>query len=94
MTPIIEYIRNGVMLENRAEVVKVKARSTRYSIVNEVLYRRSFSGSYLKVLTQREGRARRGASSLRLVRDAHRRTNVVPLNCNSGLLLADKEARV
>ena len=35
-----------------------------------------------------------GASSPRRVRYAHRRVNVVPLNYNSGLLLADNEAGV
>ena len=36
----------------------------------------------------------RGASSLRRVWDARRRTNIMPPNSNSGLLLANNEARV
>ena len=31
---------------DRSEVVKVKARATKYALINYTLYRRSFSGSY------------------------------------------------
>ena len=51
-------------------------------------------GAVLEVLTLKRGLARRGMSLPRLMRDAHWRANVVPLNCNLGLLLADNEARV
>ena len=54
MTPITEYLRNGVLPENQAEAVKVKARATRYLIMNGVLYRGSFSGSYLRWLPREE----------------------------------------
>ena len=56
MTPITEYLRNGVLLENQAEVVKVKARATRYSLMNGVLYRCSFLGSYLRCLPKEEAK--------------------------------------
>ena len=46
MTPIIVFLRNGVLPENRTEAIKVKARAARYSIVNGVLYGCSFSGPY------------------------------------------------
>ena len=54
MTPIIEYLRSGVLLGNRAEAAKVKAQATRYSILNGELYKRSFSGSYLRHLPRKE----------------------------------------
>ena len=54
MTPISEYLKNGDFLENRVKAVKVRARSTRYSIINGVLYRRSFSGPYLRCIPRGE----------------------------------------
>ena len=54
MTPIMEYLRNGVLLKNQAKAIKVKARATRYSIMNGVLYQRSFSRSYLRCLPREE----------------------------------------
>ena len=50
MTPISEYLKNGALLENWAKLVKVKAQASRYSLVNDVLYRRSFSGPYLRCI--------------------------------------------
>ena len=93
MTPIIEFLRKGVLLENQTEAVKVKARAAQFnrerSAVSMLLL-----GAILEVLAHRGGRASRGASSPRLMRDAHRRTNVVPSNYDSGLLLVDNEASV
>ena len=54
MTPITEYLRNGVLLENRVEAIKVKAQATRYSIVNRVLYQCSFLEPYLRCLPREE----------------------------------------
>ena len=51
-------------------------------------------GVVLEVVAQKGGRTCRGTVSPRLVRDAHRRANVVPPNCKSGLLLVDNEVRV
>ena len=50
MTPIERYLKNGAFFENRVEVVKVKAQAARYSLMNEVLYRCSFLGLYLRCL--------------------------------------------
>ena len=54
MTPIEGYLKNGSLLENRAEAVKVKDRLARYSLMNGVLYKHSFSGSYLRCLPLEE----------------------------------------
>ena len=54
MMPIVEYLSHGTLLENRAEFVKVKARATRYSLIDGMLYRCSFSGSYLRYLPDGE----------------------------------------
>ena len=50
MVPIKEYLMDGTFPEICAEAVKVKAQVARYSLLNGVLYRRSFSGPYLRCL--------------------------------------------
>ena len=54
ITPIAEYLRNGVLLWNRIEAIKVNARVARYSLMNRVLYWCSFSGLYLRCLPKGE----------------------------------------
>ena len=54
MTPISEYLKNGSLPENRAEVVKVRAQAARYSLINGLLYRQSFSGPYLRCIPRGE----------------------------------------
>ena len=53
MTPIIDYLRNGVLLGNRAGAVKVKVRVARYTNLNRELYQRSFSRPYLRCLPRK-----------------------------------------
>ena len=53
-TPIAEYLSHGKLLGNQAEAVKVKAREARYSLMDGVLYRRLFSGLYLRCLPHGE----------------------------------------
>ena len=45
---------DGTFLEIRANAVKVKAQAARYSLLNEVLYRHSFLGPYLRCLLRGE----------------------------------------
>ena len=54
MTPTSKYLKNGALLENQVEAVKVRAREARYSLINDVLYRRSFSVSYLRCIPRGE----------------------------------------
>lgn len=48
MDPILEYLREKKLLENREVARKVKNRSARYLIVDEVLYKKGFGFSYLR----------------------------------------------
>ena len=50
MNPIITYIKNGNLPIDPAEARKVKARSSRFSVLNDELYQRGFSQPYLKCL--------------------------------------------
>ena len=45
ITPIFDYPKNGALPENRAEAEKVRVRTVRYSLIKDLLYRRSFSSS-------------------------------------------------
>ena len=50
MDPIVTYIRDGTLPENPLEARKVKVRSSRFTILNDELYKRGFSQPYLKFL--------------------------------------------
>ena len=50
MDPIITYIETGNLPSDPIEVRKVKVRSSRFTILNDELYKRGFSQSYLKCL--------------------------------------------
>ncbi|KAL0650036.1 hypothetical protein Bca4012_092727 [Brassica carinata] len=54
MTPLVRYLENDVLPEDRKEARKIKKQAARYYIFKEKLYRRSFSGLYLRCVTPRE----------------------------------------
>lgn len=54
MTPIINYLRYGTLPEDRDESRKIRRQAARYCFFEGRLYRRFFSGSYLRCLTPRE----------------------------------------
>ena len=43
ISPISDYLRNGTLPTDKREVVKVRARVARYTMINDILYKRSFS---------------------------------------------------
>ncbi|XP_050247037.1 uncharacterized protein LOC126694685 [Quercus robur] len=54
MTPIISYLKDGRLPEEKDEARKVRVRSARYVLMNEVLYKRGFSQPYLRCLASDE----------------------------------------
>ena len=54
MTPIIAYLRDGSLPEERDEARKLMVRSTKYVLIDEVLYKRGISQPYLRCLTPDE----------------------------------------
>ena len=54
MTPIIAYLKNGRLLEERDEARMLRIRSTKYVLIDEVLYKRGFSQPYLRCLAPDE----------------------------------------
>ena len=50
MDPIVTYIKDGSLPSDPAEAQKVKIRSSRFTILNDELYKKGFSQPYLKCL--------------------------------------------
>ncbi|KAI5345931.1 hypothetical protein L3X38_013808 [Prunus dulcis] len=55
MSPIYLYLTNGTLPEDKAQARKLKYRSARYTVINDVLYKRGYTTPYLKCLTAEHG---------------------------------------
>ena len=51
---IIYYLHIGEVLEYGKQAHKFRVQATRFTLINDQLYRRSFGWSYLKCLTNSE----------------------------------------
>lgn len=51
---IIKYLKNGELPENKDETRKVKIRMSQYLLLDDILYKRSFTLSLLKCLSEEE----------------------------------------
>ncbi|XP_050289994.1 uncharacterized protein LOC126728170 [Quercus robur] len=54
MTPIVSYLKDGRLPEEKDEARKLRVRSIRYVLMDEVLYKTGFSQPYLKCLAPDE----------------------------------------
>lgn len=52
--PILKYLRTGELSDNGKQVFKLRSRATRYCLIGNELYKRSFTGPYLKCLIEKE----------------------------------------
>ena len=50
MTPIIGYLKEGRLPQGRDEARKLRIKSAKYVLMDEVLYKRGFSQPYLRYL--------------------------------------------
>ncbi|KAI5351522.1 hypothetical protein L3X38_004413 [Prunus dulcis] len=55
MSPIYLYLTNGTLPEDKAQARKLRYRSARYTVINDVLYKRGYTTPYLKCLTAEQG---------------------------------------
>ena len=53
-TPIVVYLKDGRLLENKDEARKLRIRAAKYVLIDEVLYKRGFSQPYLRCLASDE----------------------------------------
>ena len=51
MTPIVVYLKDGRLQEDKNEARKLKIRAAKYVLIDEVLYKQGFSHPYLRCLS-------------------------------------------
>ena len=56
MTPIVSFLQDGHLLQDTEEARKVRKRATRFTILNDILYKRGFSMPYLKCVDEEEAK--------------------------------------
>ncbi|CAL9010974.1 unnamed protein product [Prunus brigantina] len=55
MSPIYAFLTNGTLPTDKSQARKIRYRSARYTIINDVLYKRGYTTPYLKCLTKEQG---------------------------------------
>ena len=53
-TPLIAYLRSGILLDGKDVVRKLKVQASRFVLIRDVLYKRGFSRPYLRCLSHDE----------------------------------------
>ena len=53
-TPLIAYLRSGILLDGKEAARKLKVQAFRFVIIKDVLYKRGFSQPYLRCLSHKE----------------------------------------
>ena len=54
MTPIVYYLKEGWLPEDKVEARKIQIRVARFVIIDDVLYRRGYSLPYLRCASSEE----------------------------------------
>ena len=54
MTPIVIFLKDGRLLEDKDEARKLTIKAAKYVLINEVLYKWGFSQPYLRCLAPNE----------------------------------------
>ena len=54
MTPIVTYLKEGRLQERKDEARKLRFKSAKYVLIDEVLYKKGFSQLYLRCLALNE----------------------------------------
>ncbi|XP_030936484.1 uncharacterized protein LOC115961687 [Quercus lobata] len=53
-TTLVSYLKNGVLLDGKEAIRKLKVQATRFVLIKDVLYKRGFSRPYLRCLGMKE----------------------------------------
>ncbi|CAL8993565.1 unnamed protein product [Prunus brigantina] len=93
MSPIYAFLTNGTLPTDKSQARKIRYRSARYTIINDVLYKRGYTTPYLKCLTKEQGDY--------ILREVHSGVcgdhSVVPIACTqslpAGIFSADPTSR-
>ena len=56
MTPILSFLQDGHLPQDNKKARKVRKRVARFTILNDTLYKRGFSISYLKCVDEEEAK--------------------------------------
>ena len=56
MTPILSFLQDGQLPQDNKKARKVRKRVARFTILNDTLYKRGFSISYLKCVDEEEAK--------------------------------------
>ena len=56
MTPIVSFLWDGHLLQDADKARKIRKRVARFTILNDVLYKRGFSMPYLKCVDDDEAK--------------------------------------
>ena len=56
MTSIVSFLQDGYLPQDAEEVKKVRKRAAIFTILNDTLYKRGFSMSYLKCVDEEEAK--------------------------------------
>ena len=54
MTPLVSYLKNGALPDGKEAARKLKVKAAHFFLISDVLYKRSFSRSYLRCLSPKE----------------------------------------
>ena len=57
MDPIVDYLKNCKELEDKSQARKLRIKATKYTLLDEVLYKKSFFGPLLRRVTREESKA-------------------------------------
>ncbi|CAL8174203.1 unnamed protein product [Prunus armeniaca] len=55
MSPIYAFLTNGTLPADKSQARKLRYRSVRYAVIDDVLYKRGYTMPYLKCLTKEQG---------------------------------------
>ncbi|CAL8094090.1 unnamed protein product [Prunus armeniaca] len=55
MSPVYIYLTNGTLPHDKSQARKLRYRSARYVVINDIIYRRGYTTPYLKCITAEQG---------------------------------------